>query len=241
MEELTATVRQNTDSARAASALADAALDATRHGGGVVDSVIDRMRGIAKSSGRIAEIISVIDGIAFQTNILALNAAVEAARAGEQGRGFAVVAGEVRSLAQRSAQSAKEIKALIEESVAQIDGGSELVERAGDAMRTVSASITRVAQTMSEITAASVEQSVGIEQVNQAVTQMDQLTQQNAALVEEVAAAAASLNEQTAHLMQAVSVFELGDARATRGVREVRDERAPSFADDGYEAAGSAA
>ncbi|PXX35099.1 MULTISPECIES: methyl-accepting chemotaxis protein [Burkholderia] len=236
MEELTATVRQNTDSARAASALADAALEATSHGGGVVDSVIDRMRGIAQSSGRIAEIISVIDGIAFQTNILALNAAVEAARAGEQGRGFAVVAGEVRSLAQRSAQSAKEIKALIEDSVAQINGGAELVERAGDAMRTVSASITRVVQTMSEITAASVEQSVGIEQVNQAVTQMDQLTQQNAALVEQVAAAAASLNDQTAHLMQAVSVFELGDARAARGERA-----APSFADAGYEPAGSAA
>ncbi|MEN8512313.1 methyl-accepting chemotaxis protein [Burkholderia sp. RS02] len=236
MEELTATVRQNTDSARAASALADAALEATSHGGGVVDSVIDRMRGIAQSSGRIAEIISVIDGIAFQTNILALNAAVEAARAGEQGRGFAVVAGEVRSLAQRSAQSAKEIKALIEDSVAQINGGAELVERAGDAMRTVSASITRVVQTMSEITAASVEQSVGIEQVNQAVTQMDQLTQQNAALVEQVAAAAASLNDQTAHLMQAVSVFELGDARAARGERV-----APSFADAGYEPAGSAA
>ncbi|QRR08276.1 HAMP domain-containing protein [Burkholderia sp. MS455] len=236
MEELTATVRQNTDSARAASALADAALEATSHGGGVVDSVIDRMRGIAQSSGRIAEIISVIDGIAFQTNILALNAAVEAARAGEQGRGFAVVAGEVRSLAQRSAQSAKEIKALIEDSVAQINGGAELVERAGDAMRTVSASITRVVQTMSEITAASVEQSVGIEQVNQAVTQMDQLTQQNAALVEQVAAAAASLNDQTAHLMQAVSVFELGDARAARGERAAR-----SFADAGYEPAGSAA
>ncbi|WP_175959991.1 methyl-accepting chemotaxis protein [Burkholderia pyrrocinia] len=236
MEELTATVRQNTDSARAASALADAALEATSHGGGVVDSVIDRMRGIAQSSGRIAEIISVIDGIAFQTNILALNAAVEAARAGEQGRGFAVVAGEVRSLAQRSAQSAKEIKALIEDSVAQINGGAELVERAGEAMRTVSTSITRVVQTMSEITAASVEQSVGIEQVNQAVTQMDQLTQQNAALVEQVAAAAASLNDQTAHLMQAVSVFELGDARAARGERE-----APSFADAGYEPAGSAA
>ncbi|CAI8695003.1 Tar ligand binding domain-containing protein [Burkholderia pyrrocinia] len=233
MEELTATVRQNTDSARAASALADAALEATSHGGGVVDSVIDRMRGIAQSSGRIAEIISVIDGIAFQTNILALNAAVEAARAGEQGRGFAVVAGEVRSLAQRSAQSAKEIKVLIEDSVAQINGGAELVERAGDAMRTVSASITRVVQTMSEITAASVEQSVGIEQVNQAVTQMDQLTQQNAALVEQVAAAAASLNDQTAHLMQAVSVFELGDARGERA--------APSFADAGYEPAGSAA
>ncbi|MBJ9966447.1 methyl-accepting chemotaxis protein [Burkholderia seminalis] len=236
MEELTATVRQNTDSARAASALADAALEATSHGGGVVDSVIDRMRGIAQSSGRIAEIISVIDGIAFQTNILALNAAVEAARAGEQGRGFAVVAGEVRSLAQRSAQSAKEIKALIEDSVAQINGGAELVERAGDAMRTVSASITRVVQTMSEITAASVEQSVGIEQVNQAVTQMDQLTQQNAALVEEVAAAAASLNDQTAHLMQAVSVFELGDGRAARG-----EHAAPSFAGTGYEPAGSAA
>ncbi|MCA3923643.1 methyl-accepting chemotaxis protein [Burkholderia sp.] len=236
MEELTATVRQNTDSARAASALADAALEATGHGGGVVDSVIDRMRGIAQSSGRIAEIISVIDGIAFQTNILALNAAVEAARAGEQGRGFAVVAGEVRSLAERSAQSAKEIKALIEDSVAQINGGAELVERAGDAMRTVSASITRVVQTMSEITSASVEQSVGIEQVNQAVTQMDQLTQQNAALVEEVAAAAASLNDQTAHLMQAVSVFELGDGRAARGERA-----APSFAGTGYEPAGSAA
>ncbi|RXV68371.1 HAMP domain-containing protein [Burkholderia stabilis] len=236
MEELTATVRQNTDSARAASALADAALEATSHGGGVVDSVIDRMRGIAQSSGRIAEIISVIDGIAFQTNILALNAAVEAARAGEQGRGFAVVAGEVRSLAQRSAQSAKEIKALIEDSVAQINGGAELVERAGEAMRTVSTSITRVVQTMSEITSASVEQSVGIEQVNQAVTQMDQLTQQNAALVEEVAAAAASLNDQTAHLMQAVSVFELGDGRAARGERA-----APSFGDTGYAPVGSAA
>ncbi|WP_446901275.1 methyl-accepting chemotaxis protein [Burkholderia sp. YIM B11467] len=236
MEELTATVRQNTDSARAASALADAALEATSHGGGVVDSVIDRMRGIAQSSGRIAEIISVIDGIAFQTNILALNAAVEAARAGEQGRGFAVVAGEVRSLAQRSAQSAKEIKALIEDSVAQINGGAELVERAGEAMRTVSTSITRVVQTMSEITSASVEQSVGIEQVNQAVTQMDQLTQQNAALVEEVAAAAASLNDQTAHLMQAVSVFELGDGRAARGERA-----APSFADTGYAPVGNAA
>ncbi|VWC18675.1 methyl-accepting chemotaxis sensory transducer [Burkholderia aenigmatica] len=236
MEELTATVRQNTDSARAASALADAALEATSHGGGVVDSVIDRMRGIAQSSGRIAEIISVIDGIAFQTNILALNAAVEAARAGEQGRGFAVVAGEVRSLAQRSAQSAKEIKALIEDSVAQINGGAELVERAGDAMRTVSTSITRVVQTMSEITSASVEQSVGIEQVNQAVTQMDQLTQQNAALVEEVAAAAASLNDQTAHLMQAVSVFELGDGRAARGERA-----APSFAETDYAPVGSAA
>ncbi len=213
MEELTATVRQNTDSARAASTLADEALGVTSHGSEVVDSVIDKMRGIAQSSGRIAEIISVIDGIAFQTNILALNAAVEAARAGEQGRGFAVVAGEVRSLAQRSAQSAKEIKALIEESVAQIDGGSELVERAGAAMRSVSTSISRVAQTMAEITAASVEQSAGIEQVNQAVTQMDQLTQQNAALVEQVSAAASSLNDQTQQLLRSVAVFELGDRR----------------------------
>ncbi|MGZ2746379.1 methyl-accepting chemotaxis protein [Burkholderia stagnalis] len=236
MEELTATVRQNTDSARAASQLADDALKATSHGGGVVDSVIDKMRGIAQSSGRIAEIISVIDGIAFQTNILALNAAVEAARAGEQGRGFAVVAGEVRSLAQRSAQSAKEIKSLIEESVAQINGGAALVERAGDAMRTVSTSISRVAQTMTEITSASVEQSVGIEQVNQAVTQMDQLTQQNAALVEQVAAAAASLNDQTSHLMQAVSVFEVSDVRGALGGRA-----APSFAAPAYAPEGSAA
>ncbi|AOJ07781.1 methyl-accepting chemotaxis protein [Burkholderia mayonis] len=216
MEELTATVRQNSDGARAASTLADEALLATKNGGAIVDDVIDKMHGIARSSGRIAEIIAVIDGIAFQTNILALNAAVEAARAGEEGRGFAVVAGEVRALAQRSAQSAKEIKALIEESVAQIDGGSELVERAGEAMRSVSASIERVAQTMTEITAASIEQSAGIEQVNQAVTQMEQLTQQNAALVEEVAAAAGSLNEQTEQLQQSVSVFELGDARERR-------------------------
>ncbi|ONC46698.1 chemotaxis protein [Burkholderia pseudomallei] len=232
MEELTATVRQNSDSARAASALADDALRTTQNGGAIVDDVIDKMHGIARSSGRIAEIIAVIDGIAFQTNILALNAAVEAARAGEEGRGFAVVAGEVRALAQRSAQSAKEIKLLIEESVAQIDGGSELVERAGEAMRSVSASIERVAQTMTEITAASVEQSAGIEQVNQAVTQMEQLTQQNAALVEEVAAAAGSLNEQTEQLQQSVSVFELGDARARRlaGGAALAGARAPQLA-----------
>lgn len=218
MEELTATVRQNAEHAREAHALADDALRSTSEGAGVVDSVVDKMRGIAQSSDRIAEIISVIDGIAFQTNILALNAAVEAARAGEQGRGFAVVAGEVRGLAQRSAQSAKEIKALIGESVAQIEGGSELVERAGEAMHKVSTSISRVAQVMSEISASSHEQSTGIEQVNQAVVQMDRMTQQNAALVEEAAAAASSLHDQTRQLKEAVSVFEissavLGDAR----------------------------
>ncbi|MBN3803360.1 HAMP domain-containing protein [Paraburkholderia sp. Ac-20336] len=211
MEELTATVRQNADHAREANALAETALDATSRGSEVVNQVVDKMRGIAQSSDRIAEIISVIDGIAFQTNILALNAAVEAARAGEQGRGFAVVAGEVRGLAQRSAQSAKEIKTLISESVAEIQGGSALVERAGEAMSHVSASISRVTQMMAEISASSLEQSTGIEQVNQAVVQMDEMTQQNAALVEEAAAAAASLHQQTQQLKQAVSVFEISE------------------------------
>jgi methyl-accepting chemotaxis protein-1 (serine sensor receptor) len=211
MEELTATVRQNADHAREANALAQTALDATSRGTEVVNQVVDKMHGIAQSSDKIAEIISVIDGIAFQTNILALNAAVEAARAGEQGRGFAVVAGEVRGLAQRSAQSAKEIKTLISESVTEIKGGSTLVEHAGDAMRNVSASISRVTQMMAEISASSLEQSTGIEQVNQAVVQMDEMTQQNAALVEEAAAAASSLHQQTQQLKQAVSVFEISD------------------------------
>ncbi|GLU33218.1 methyl-accepting chemotaxis protein [Trinickia caryophylli] len=218
MEELTATVRQNADHARAANALAEEALQATTQGTGVVESVVDKMRAIAQSSDRIAQIISVIDGIAFQTNILALNAAVEAARAGEQGRGFAVVAGEVRGLAQRSAQSAKEINALISESVTQIEGGSELVERAGGAMQKVSASISRVTQMVAEISASSIEQSTGIEQVNQAVSQMDSMTQQNAALVEEAAAAASSLHQQTRHLTAAVSVFEVSD-RVSRDAR----------------------
>ncbi|SAL49768.1 methyl-accepting chemotaxis sensory transducer [Caballeronia turbans] len=209
MEELTATVRQNAEHAREANTLAGEALDATSRGSSVVDDVVEKMRGIASSSDKIAEIISVIDGIAFQTNILALNAAVEAARAGEQGRGFAVVAGEVRGLAQRSAQSAKEIKELIGESVAQVSDGSVLVERAGQAMHEVSASISRVTQMMAEISASSLEQSVGIEQVNQAVTQMDEMTQQNAALVEQAAAAASSLHEQTRQLKAAVSVFQL--------------------------------
>ncbi|HEY2022848.1 methyl-accepting chemotaxis protein [Paraburkholderia sp.] len=211
MEELTATVRQNADHAREANQLAGTALDATSRGSDVVNQVVDKMRGIAQSSDKIAEIISVIDGIAFQTNILALNAAVEAARAGEQGRGFAVVAGEVRGLAQRSAQSAKEIKTLISESVAEIQGGSTLVERAGEAMSHVSTAISRVTQMMAEISASSLEQSTGIEQVNQAVVQMDEMTQQNAALVEQAAAAAASLHQQTEQLKRAVSVFEISE------------------------------
>ena len=223
MEELTATVRQNADHAREANALAETALEATSRGSEVVNEVVDKMRGIAQSSDKIAEIISVIDGIAFQTNILALNAAVEAARAGEQGRGFAVVAGEVRGLAQRSAQSAKEIKTLISESVAEIQGGSTLVEHAGEAMSNVSASISRVTQMMAEISASSLEQSTGIEQVNQAVVQMDEMTQQNAALVEQAAAAAASLHQQTQQLKQAVSVFEISETvLRTQQIDEMR-------------------
>jgi methyl-accepting chemotaxis protein-1 (serine sensor receptor) len=222
MEELTATVRQNADHAREANNLAGEALSATSRGAGVVDEVVDKMRGIAKSSDKIAEIISVIDGIAFQTNILALNAAVEAARAGEQGRGFAVVAGEVRGLAQRSAHSAKEIKELINESVSQVSDGSALAERAGQAMREVSGSISRVTQMMAEISASSLEQSTGIEQVNQAVVQMDDMTQQNAALVEQAAAAASSLHELTCQLTAAVSVFHISDeVWSARGEREL--------------------
>jgi methyl-accepting chemotaxis protein len=210
MEELTSTVKQNADNARQANLLAKAASGVAERGGEVVEQVVGTMQDIHAASGKIADIIGVIDGIAFQTNILALNAAVEAARAGEQGRGFAVVAGEVRNLAHRSASAAKEIKGLIENSVASVSNGSRLVEQAGATMQEVVGSVQRVTDIMAEITAASVEQTSGIEQINVAVVQMDQVTQQNAALVEEAAAAAEAMQDQAAQLAQAVSVFRTG-------------------------------
>jgi methyl-accepting chemotaxis protein len=209
MEELTGTVRQNADNARQANVLAASASEVAKRGGVVVSQVVDTMNSINESSRRIVDIISVIDGIAFQTNILALNAAVEAARAGEQGRGFAVVASEVRNLAQRSAAAAKEIKGLIGDSVSKVDSGGKLVEQAGATMGEIVQSITRVTDIMSEIASASQEQSSGIEQVNEAISQMDQVTQQNAALVEEAAAAATSMQEQAAALAQLVGTFRL--------------------------------
>ncbi|MET0963775.1 MAG: methyl-accepting chemotaxis protein [Noviherbaspirillum sp.] len=214
MEELTSTVKQNADNARQANLLAITAADVAVKGGEAVAQVVDTMASINVASKKVVDIISVIDGIAFQTNILALNAAVEAARAGEEGRGFAVVATEVRSLAQRSAAAAREIKDLIGDSVAKVDSGTLLVGQAGRTMEEVVASIRRVTDIVAEITAASSEQSAGIEQVNQAIAQMDQVTQQNAALVEEAAAASESMHDQSQQLSLAVSEFRLGNAAA---------------------------
>ena len=226
MEELTGTVKQNADNARQAKELAGNAQQVAIKGGDVVAQVVDTMSAIHQSSNKIADIIGVIDGIAFQTNILALNAAVEAARAGEQGRGFAVVATEVRNLAQRSAAAAKEIKGLISDSVDKVETGNRLVDQAGRTMEEVVGSIKRVARIMSEISDASREQTAGIEQVSQAVSQMDEVTQQNAALVEQAAAAAESLEEQAHNLAQAVAAFHLEDKRRAPRL-EVRDTIRP--------------
>ncbi len=215
MEELTSTVKQNADNAHQAKQLVVSTADVAVKGGQVVSQVVDTMASIKDSSRKIADIIGVIDGIAFQTNILALNAAVEAARAGEQGRGFAVVASEVRNLAQRSASAAKEIKGLIEDSVGKVDLGGKLVDEAGKTMDEIVSSVKRVTGIMSEIAAASQEQSAGIEQVNEAITQMDDVTQQNAALVEQAAAASESMQAQAVKLMELVDSFTLTQAGGT--------------------------
>jgi methyl-accepting chemotaxis protein len=215
MEQLGTTSRQNADNAQLASQLANTASSVAQQGGQVVDQVVETMKAINHSSQKISDIIGTIDGIAFQTNILALNAAVEAARAGEQGRGFAVVAGEVRTLAQRSAEAAKEIKGLIGASVERVEQGSRLVDQAGSTMREIVTSVQRVSDIVGEISSASQEQNAGVSQVSQAVSQMDQATQQNAALVEESAAAAASLRQQAEQLVQAVSVFRLAAGSAS--------------------------
>jgi methyl-accepting chemotaxis protein len=209
MEELTSTVKQSADNAREANALAQSASSVAGRGGIVVSQVVDTMASINESSRKVVDIIGVIDGIAFQTNILALNAAVEAARAGEQGRGFAVVASEVRNLAQRSAAAAKEIKMLISDSVSKVDEGARLVDQAGSTMKEIVDSVQRVSSIIGEIMVATQEQTLGIEQINQAIGQMDQVTQQNAALVEEAAAASEAMQDQAAQLAQVVSVFNV--------------------------------
>jgi methyl-accepting chemotaxis protein len=213
MEELTATVRQSADAARQANQLAGSAAQVAAKGGEVVHPVVATMDAINQSSKKIADIIGVIDGIAFQTNILALNAAVEAARAGEQGRGFAVVASEVRQLAQRSAGAAKEIKELISTSVDKVEAGSQLVQAAGHTMQDIVASVQRVTDVVAEISAAAAEQSEGIAQVNTSVNHLDQMTQQNAALVEQSTAAAESLRDQAHRLIDVVGVFKVGGAQ----------------------------
>ncbi|NHZ94677.1 methyl-accepting chemotaxis protein [Massilia sp. CCM 8734] len=231
MEELTSTVRQNADNARQANVLALSASEVATKGGVVVAQVVETMGSINASSKKIVDIIAVIDGIAFQTNILALNAAVEAARAGEQGRGFAVVASEVRNLAQRSAGAAKEIKQLIGDSVDKVDSGAKLVDQAGVTMQEIVTSIARVTDIMGEITTASAEQTAGIDQINEAVGQMDSITQQNVGLVEEAAAAAGLLREQAGALTQVVSVFKV-DGAAARTPQEVRKASARKPASD---------
>ncbi|GJI97194.1 methyl-accepting chemotaxis protein [Duganella caerulea] len=228
MEELTSIVKQNADNARQANQLAVSASEVAVKGGGVVAQVVDTMSSINASSRKIVDIISVVDGIAFQTNILALNAAVEAARAGEQGRGFAVVASEVRNLAQRSAAAAKEIKTLIDDSVDKVDIGARLVGQAGATMDEIVESVKRVTEIMSEITTAGQEQTLGIEQINQAIVQMDEVTQQNAALVEEAAAAAGALQDQANNLSHVVGVFKLDGAHTAVVVKlEAAGHRAP--------------
>ncbi|WP_332852485.1 methyl-accepting chemotaxis protein [Duganella sp. S19_KUP01_CR8] len=227
MEELTSTVRFNAENAREANKLAVTASEIASRGGAVVGEVVSTMGSINDSSRKIVDIISVIDSIAFQTNILALNAAVEAARAGEQGRGFAVVASEVRNLAQRSAAAAKDIKGLIDDSVQKVAQGSDLVDKAGQTMNEIVVSISRVTQIMTQISHASEEQSIGIAQVNDAITQMDQVTQQNAALVEEAAAAAESMQEQSAKLADVVSVFKLDASQMATQARALPPARTP--------------
>jgi methyl-accepting chemotaxis protein-1 (serine sensor receptor) len=230
MDELTGTVKQNADNARQASSLAANASEIANKGSRVVAQVVGTMGEINQSSAKIADIITIIEGIAFQTNILALNAAVEAARAGEEGRGFAVVAGEVRSLAQRSSAAAKEIKGLIDTSVERVQTGTSLVDEAGRTMNEIIGAVQRVTDIMGEIAAASEEQSSGIEQVARAVTQMDEVTQQNAALVEEAAAAAQSLEDQAGKLRQAVSVFQVDEVVGVRTVSAVSAVSAVSYA-----------